>query len=132
MKNDELKGEDAGFAINGGRGWKVVELTLTLTLTPTPTATLALALALTPKAVEFSNHKIDLNGPTAQAMGEYPQFPILPPPPKHPTPTPHAPHSHAGPQPTPTPAPPRPRPTPFAPNRVRMNIPSSGPAVLRP
>ena len=44
MKNDELKGEDAGFAINGGRGWK---------------------------AVEFSNHKIDLNGPTAQAMGEY-------------------------------------------------------------
>ena len=47
MKNDELKGEDAGFAINGGRGWKVVELTLTLSLTPTPTATLALALALT-------------------------------------------------------------------------------------
>ena len=62
---------DAGFAINGGRGWKVVELTLTLTPTPTPTTTLTLALALTLKAVEFSNHKIDLNGPTAQAMGEY-------------------------------------------------------------
>ena len=44
MKNDKFKGEDAGFAINGGRGWK---------------------------DVTFRNHKIDLNGPTAQAMGDY-------------------------------------------------------------
>merc|ERR1719486_281469 len=44
MKNDEFKGEDAGFAINGGKGWK---------------------------NVVFRNHKIDLNGPTAQAMGDY-------------------------------------------------------------
>jgi len=36
--------EDGGFAINGGKGWK---------------------------KVVFSNHKIDLNGPTAQAMGSY-------------------------------------------------------------
>merc|ERR1712176_450836 len=38
------KGEDAGFAINGGKGWS---------------------------NVVFRNHKIDLNGPTAQAMGDY-------------------------------------------------------------
>jgi len=44
MKNDKFKGEDAGFAINGGKGWK---------------------------NVIFRNHKIDLNGPTAQAMGDY-------------------------------------------------------------
>jgi len=44
MSNDAFKGEDAGFAINGGRGWK---------------------------NVVFRNHKIDLNGPTAQAMGDY-------------------------------------------------------------
>merc|ERR1719331_3677514 len=44
MKNNKFKGEDAGFAINGGRGWK---------------------------DVTFNNHKIDLNGPTAQAMGDY-------------------------------------------------------------
>ena len=44
MKNDKFKGEDAGFAINGGRGWS---------------------------NVLFNNHKIDLNGPTAQAMGDY-------------------------------------------------------------
>ena len=44
MENDKFKGEDAGFAINGGRGWK---------------------------DVTFNNHKIDLNGPTAQAMGDY-------------------------------------------------------------
>ena len=44
MKNDKFKGEDAGFAINGGKGWK---------------------------DVTFRNHKIDLNGPTAQAMGDY-------------------------------------------------------------
>merc|ERR1712087_114659 len=44
MKNDKFKGEDAGFAINGGRGWS---------------------------NVVFNNHKIDLNGPTAQAMGDY-------------------------------------------------------------
>merc|ERR1712216_647638 len=44
MKNDKFKGEDAGFAINGGRGWK---------------------------DCTFNNHKIDLNGPTAQAMGDY-------------------------------------------------------------
>ena len=25
MKNDKFKGEDAGFAINGGRGWKDVK-----------------------------------------------------------------------------------------------------------
>merc|ERR1712151_95837 len=44
MKDDRFKGEDAGFAINGGKGWK---------------------------KVIFRNHKIDLNGPTAQAMGDY-------------------------------------------------------------
>merc|ERR1711920_950963 len=44
MKNDKFKGEDAGFAINGGRGWK---------------------------EVVFNNHQVDLNGPTAQAMGDY-------------------------------------------------------------
>jgi len=44
MSNDKFKGEDAGFAINGGRGWK---------------------------KVVFRNHQIDLNGPTAQAMGDY-------------------------------------------------------------
>merc|ERR1719502_1213284 len=44
MSNDKFKGEDAGFAINGGRGWK---------------------------DVTFRNHNIDLNGPTAQAMGDY-------------------------------------------------------------
>ena len=44
MGADEFKGEDAGFAINGGRGWK---------------------------DVTFRNHQIDLNGPTAQAMGDY-------------------------------------------------------------
>merc|ERR1719182_315979 len=40
MDNKKFKGEDAGFAINGGRGWK---------------------------SVVFRNHQIDLNGPTAQA-----------------------------------------------------------------
>ena len=44
MKNAEFKGEDAGFAINGGRGWK---------------------------EVVFRNHQIDLNGPVAIAMGDY-------------------------------------------------------------
>ena len=44
MNNNKFKGEDAGFAINGGKGWK---------------------------NVVFRNHKIDLNGPTAQAMGDY-------------------------------------------------------------
>merc|ERR1719326_2844710 len=44
MNDSKYKGEDAGFAINGGRGWK---------------------------KVDFRNHKIDLNGPTAQAMGDY-------------------------------------------------------------
>ncbi|KAL1503203.1 hypothetical protein AB1Y20_011260 [Prymnesium parvum] len=36
--------EDAGFAINGGKGWK---------------------------SVKFTNHQIDLNGPVAIAMGSY-------------------------------------------------------------
>lgn len=36
--------EDAGFAINGGKGWK---------------------------EVVFTNHQIDLNGPVAIAMGQY-------------------------------------------------------------
>jgi hypothetical protein len=44
MQNNKFKGEDAGFAINGGKGWS---------------------------NVVFRNHKIDLNGPTAQAMGDY-------------------------------------------------------------
>ena len=44
MNDAKYKGEDAGFAINGGRGWS---------------------------NVVFNNHKIDLNGPTAQAMGDY-------------------------------------------------------------
>jgi len=44
MGADDFVGEDGGFAINGGRGWS---------------------------NVVFRNHKIDLNGPTAQAMGDY-------------------------------------------------------------
>merc|ERR1711937_1031248 len=44
MNNPKFRGEDAGFAINGGKGWA---------------------------DVEFSNHKIDLNGPVAFAMGSY-------------------------------------------------------------
>jgi len=44
MNNDKFKGEDAGFAINGGKGWK---------------------------DVTFRNHNVELNGPTAQAMGDY-------------------------------------------------------------
>jgi len=44
MGMDEFKGEDAGFAINGGKGWK---------------------------KVVFSNHQIDLHGPVAIAMGSY-------------------------------------------------------------
>jgi hypothetical protein len=44
MDMDEFKGEDAGFAINGGKGWK---------------------------KVVFTNHQIDLNGATATAMGSY-------------------------------------------------------------
>ena len=44
MKNDEFKGEDAGFAINGGKGWK---------------------------DVVFRNHQIELMGETAVAMGDY-------------------------------------------------------------
>merc|ERR1719478_1036634 len=44
MNDAKYKGEDAGFAINGGRGWN---------------------------HVKFNNHQIDLNGPTAQAMGDY-------------------------------------------------------------
>merc|ERR1711924_286224 len=43
-KNKKFMGEDAGFAINGGKGWK---------------------------SVTFNNHQISLNGPTAQAMGDY-------------------------------------------------------------
>merc|ERR1719486_808891 len=44
MKNDEFKGEDAGFAINGGRGWK---------------------------DVTFRNHKVVSYGEVAHAMGDY-------------------------------------------------------------
>ena len=44
MNNDEFKGEDAGFAINGGKGWK---------------------------DVVFRNHQIELMGETAVAMGDY-------------------------------------------------------------
>merc|ERR1719182_567046 len=44
MGNDKFKGEDAGFAINGGKGWS---------------------------DVVFDNHQIDLNGNTATAMGTY-------------------------------------------------------------
>merc|ERR1711924_269126 len=44
MKNDKYKGEDAGFAINGGKGWK---------------------------EVVFSNHQIQLLGDSAIAMGSY-------------------------------------------------------------
>jgi hypothetical protein len=40
----KYQGEDTGFAINGGRGWK---------------------------SVEFKNHDVDLAGPVAVAMGEY-------------------------------------------------------------
>merc|ERR1711998_593356 len=42
--SEKFKGEDAGFAINGGKGWS---------------------------NVVFTNHQIDLNGPTAVAMGTY-------------------------------------------------------------
>merc|ERR1719424_2630190 len=44
MDNAEFEGEDAGFAINGGKGWS---------------------------DVVFTNHDIDFNGPTATAMGSY-------------------------------------------------------------
>ena len=44
MKNDKFIGEDAGFAINGGKGWK---------------------------NVVFRNHQIDLNSEVAIAMGDY-------------------------------------------------------------
>ena len=44
MDNAKFKGEDAGFAINGGRGWK---------------------------DVTFRNHQVELSGATAQAMGDY-------------------------------------------------------------
>ena len=44
MNNPTFKGEDAGFAINGGKGWS---------------------------DVVFTNHQIDLNGDTAIAMGSY-------------------------------------------------------------
>merc|ERR1719460_3214983 len=44
MNNPKFKGEDAGFAINGGKGWK---------------------------KVVFSNHNIDLLGDSAIAMGSY-------------------------------------------------------------
>merc|ERR1711988_2057103 len=44
MNMPEFDGEDAGFAINGGKGWS---------------------------KVVFTNHQIDLNGPTAIAMGPY-------------------------------------------------------------
>merc|ERR1719486_1265287 len=44
MKNDEFKGEDAGFAINGGRGWK---------------------------SVTFRNHQVECYGAVAHAMGDY-------------------------------------------------------------
>merc|ERR1719353_932173 len=44
MKNDAFKGEDAGFAINGGKGWK---------------------------SVTFKNHQIELYGDVAHAMGDY-------------------------------------------------------------
>merc|ERR1719331_612044 len=44
MNNAKFTGEDAGFAINGGKGWS---------------------------NVVFTNHQIDLNGPVAIAMGSY-------------------------------------------------------------
>merc|ERR1719310_82838 len=44
MDMAEFKGEDAGFAINGGQGWS---------------------------KVVFTNHQIDLNADTATAMGSY-------------------------------------------------------------
>merc|ERR1719382_2267330 len=44
MDNAEFKGEDAGFAINGGKGWK---------------------------NVVFRNHQVECYGPVAHAMGDY-------------------------------------------------------------
>ena len=44
MDNDKFKGEDAGFAINGGSGWK---------------------------SVVFRNHQIKCYGDVAHAMGDY-------------------------------------------------------------
>ena len=44
MKNDKFNGEDAGFAINGGRGWS---------------------------EVVFRNHQIEPMGESAIAMGDY-------------------------------------------------------------
>ena len=44
MNNPKFDGEDAGFAINGGRGWK---------------------------SVTFRNHQIELLGESATAMGDY-------------------------------------------------------------
>ena len=44
MNDDQYKGEDAGFAINGGRGWS---------------------------NVVFNNHQVELYGQVAHAMGDY-------------------------------------------------------------
>lgn len=44
MDNSKFKGEDAGFAINGGRGWS---------------------------EVVFRNHQVELMGESAIAMGDY-------------------------------------------------------------
>ena len=44
MNDDKYKGEDAGFAINGGRGWS---------------------------SVVFNNHQVELYGQVAHAMGDY-------------------------------------------------------------
>ena len=44
MNDDKYKGEDAGFAINGGRGWS---------------------------NVVFNNHQVELYGNVAHAMGDY-------------------------------------------------------------
>merc|ERR1711871_385243 len=44
MSNDKFKGEDAGFAINGGSGWK---------------------------SVTFRNHQVVCHGAVAHAMGDY-------------------------------------------------------------
>ena len=44
MNNDKFKGEDAGFAINGGKGWS---------------------------KVVFRNHQIKCYGEVAHAMGDY-------------------------------------------------------------
>ena len=80
MENAEFEGEDAGFAINGGKGWKKVRPHRRRPRFPSPSVLSPPSpppppppppsppLPPPPPQVKFSNHQIDLNGQTATAM----------------------------------------------------------------